>query len=183
MKTKSIILCLFLLLAALPAEAGKVSFGRYFTGGTLRIDCMREGNVGSDTVWVRRWVDRNAPWHGSRTQLIDPFDNGDYRVSVRDAKSGREIYSRGYSNLFREYRNTERGRKVKMRFEETLLVPMPKRAVQIALQRRDAADRLVDATVVTFDCMATRRRRLTLSSWHKATTARCRRRWASTSTV
>ena len=50
MKTKSIILCLFLLLAALPAEAGKVSFGRYFTGGTLRIDCMREGNVGSDTV-------------------------------------------------------------------------------------------------------------------------------------
>ena len=139
------------MLAALPAEAGKVNFKRYFTGGTLRIDCVREGDVKSDTVWVSRWLDRNAPWHGSRTQLIDPFDNGDYRISVRDAKSGNEIYSRGYSNLFREYRNTDRGRKVKMRFEETLLVPMPKRAVQIALQRRDAEDRLVDATVVTFD--------------------------------
>lgn len=151
MRTKSIIFCIFLLLAALPAEAGKVSFSRYFTGGTLRIDCMREGNVSSDSVWVSRWIDRNAPWHGSRTQLIDPFDNGDYRISVRDAKSGKEIYSRGYSNLFREYRNTERGRKVKMRFEETLLVPMPKRAVQIALQRRGADDSMVDATVVTFD--------------------------------
>ena len=151
MKLRTAFLTVILLLAAMPAEASKVSFKKYFTGGTLRIDCVREGNVQSDTVWVSRWVDRNAAWHGSRTQLIDPFDNGDYRVSVRDLHSGQEIYSRGYSNLFREYRNTERGRKVKMRFEETLLVPMPKRAVQIALQRRDAEDRLVDATVVTFD--------------------------------
>lgn len=140
-----------MLLVALPAEAGKVRFGKYFTGGTLRIDCVREGNAQGDTVWVSRWIDRFADWHGSRTQLIDPFDNGDYRISVRDAKSGQEIYSRGYSNLFREYKDTPQGHKVKARFEETLLVPMPKRAVQIALQKRDKDMRLVDATVVTFD--------------------------------
>lgn len=151
MKAKTAFLVMILMVASLPAEAGKVSFNRYFTGGTLRIDCVREGNALSDTVWVSRWLDRNAAWHGSRTQLIDPFDNGDYRVSVRDARSGQEIYSRGYSNLFREYKNTEKGHRVKMRFEETLLVPMPKRAVQIVLQRRDADQRLVDATVVTFD--------------------------------
>ena len=140
-----------LLVAALPAVAGNVSFRKYFTGGTLRIDCIREGNAQEDTVWVSRWLDRNAPWHGSRTQLIDPFGNGDYRISVRDAKSGEEIYSRGYSNLFREYKDTPEGREEKARFEETLLVPMPKRAVRIALQKRDGDMRLVDATVVTFD--------------------------------
>ena len=151
MKAKNILLAVLLLFAVLPAEAAKVSFKKYFTGGTLRLDCLREGNAQGDTVWVSRWLDRNAAWHGSRTQLLDPFDCGDYRVVVRDARSGQEIYSRGYSNLFREYKATEKGRRVKMRFEETLLVPMPKRAVRIALQRRDADQRMVDATVVDFD--------------------------------
>lgn len=151
MKTRNIVVITAMLLVALSAEAGNIRFGKYFTGGTLRIDCVREGDAQSDTVWVSRWVDRYADWHGSRTQLIDPFDNGDYRISVRDAKSGQEIYSRGYSNLFREYKDTPQGRKIKARFEETLLVPMPKRAVRIALQKRDKDMRLVDATVVTFD--------------------------------
>lgn len=133
------------------ASGQSVKFSRYFTGGTLRIDCTREGDAHSDTVWVSRWLDRSADWHGSRTQLIDPFDNGDYRVEMRDAKSGRVIYSRGYSNLFREYKDTPEGRKVKARFEETLLLPMPKRAVKIALQRRDKDMRLVDGTVVDFN--------------------------------
>ena len=141
------------LVFCLPMEAGaqKVKFSKYFTGGTLRIDCSREGDARGDTVWVSRWLDRSAEWHGSRTQLIDPFDNGDYRVEMRDAKSGQVIYSRGYSNLFREYRETPKGRKEKARFEETLLLPMPRRAVKIALQRRDKDMRLVDGTVVEFN--------------------------------
>ena len=133
------------------AGAQNVRFKKYFTGGTLRLDCSREGNVQGDTVWVSRWLDRSAEWHGSREVLVDPFDNGDYRVEMRDAKSGKVIYSKGYSNLFREYRGTAKGRKVKARFEETLLLPMPKRKVLIALQRRDDNMRLVDQTVVPFD--------------------------------
>ena len=73
---RNILIVMALMLATLPVEAGKVSFKKYFTGGTLRIDCVREGNAEGDTVWVSRWVDRYADWHGSRTQLIDPFDNG-----------------------------------------------------------------------------------------------------------
>ena len=40
-----------MLLVALPAEAGKVRFGKYFTGGTLRIDCVKtneDGTPGDD---------------------------------------------------------------------------------------------------------------------------------------
>ena len=133
------------------AGAQNVKFTKYFTGGTLRLDCSREGNAEGDTVWVSRWLDRSADWHGSRTVLIDPFDNGDYRVEMRDAKSGKVLYSKGYSNLFREYKGTAKGKKVKARFEETLLLPMPKRKVNIALQRRDENMKLVDQTVVLFD--------------------------------
>ena len=95
------------------AVAQKVKFNRYFTGGTLRIDCIREGSAEGDTVWVSRWLDRSAYWHGPRNIMLDPFDNGDYRVVMRDAKSGRDIYSRCYSNLFREYKDTPAGRKTK----------------------------------------------------------------------
>ena len=150
MKTKILALMMVLLLAP-NAGAQKVKFNKYFTGGTLRIDCTREGDARGDTVWVERWLDRSAYWHGSRTTMLDPFDNGDYRVVMRDAKSGREIYSRCYSNLFREYCGTERGKRERARFEETHLLPMPKGAVQIALQRRNKGLEFVDQTVVSFD--------------------------------
>ena len=139
-------------VATQSAEAQQVSFGKYFTGGTLRVDCLREGSAQGDTVWVERWVDRMSDWHGSRKELLDPFDNGDYRVEMRDAKTGKTIYSRGYSNLFREYKDTPEGKRgVKKRFEETHLLPMPKKAVYIVLQKRDEGMRLRDASVVLFD--------------------------------
>ena len=144
------ILILLTLLPALTAQSQDVDFGRWFTGGTLRLDCLREGSAQGDTVWVERWIDRQAEWHGSRTQLIDPFDNGDYRVVMHDAATGLELYSRGYSNLFREYKDTPEGKTTVKRFEETLLLPMPRGKVLIALQKRDADMRLADQTVVAF---------------------------------
>lgn len=153
MKTKGIkIFVLCLLLAVGPVAATQnVQFDEWFTGGTLRVDCLREGNAEGDSVWVERFVDRRSPWHGSRTQLLDPFNNGDYRVVVRDAKTGRELYSRGYSNLFREYKDTPEGKTMKARFEETLLLPMPRGKVLIALQKRDGKTmKLVDQSVVEY---------------------------------
>lgn len=145
---KAIWIPLLCLLTA--AQAQTLDFDKNFTGGTLRLDCLREGSALGDTVWVERWVDRMCEWHGSRTQMLDPFDNGDYRVVMRDAKTGRMLYSRGYSNLFREYKDTPEGRTVSRRFEETLLLPMPRGKVQIALQKRDKDMRLQDQTVVDF---------------------------------
>lgn len=142
-----------LLLAAtvMGANGQQGDFDRWFTGGTLRLDCLRRGSAQGDTVWVEHWIDRHAPWHGSRTQLIDPFDNGDYRVVMRDAETGRELYSRGYSNLFREYKDTPEGKTTVKSFEETLLLPMPKGKVTIALQKRDEDMRLIDQTMVMFE--------------------------------
>jgi hypothetical protein len=145
------VLYIVVLLTMTSAAAQGIDFDRWFTGGTLRLDCLREGSSLGDTVWVERWMDRDAPWHGSRTQLLDPFDNGDYRVVMRDAATGRELYSRGYSNLFREYKDTPEGRTVSKRFEETLLLPMPRGKVQIAFQKRDGNMKLHDQTVFSFE--------------------------------
>lgn len=148
---KKICTLIVVLLAAAAVGAQNIDFDNYFTGGTLRLDCLREGSAQGDTVWVEHWIDRNAPWHGSRTQLIDPFDNGDYRLVMRDAATGRELYSRGYSNLFREYKDTPEGKTTVKRFEEVLLLPMPRGKVLIALQKRDRNMKLYDQTVVAFN--------------------------------
>lgn len=126
-------------------------FDDWFDGRTLRLDCLRAGSAEGDTVWVERWVDRGSEWHGSRTRLCDPFDNGSYRVEMRDAATGRLLYSRGYSSLFVEYKDTPEGQSSVARFEETLLLPMPRVAVEIALQKRDTLLQLHDATVLHFD--------------------------------
>ena len=151
MGKKTTILTLGLLLAVAAVSGQEVQFDRWFSGGTLRLDCLREGSAEGDTVWVEHWIDRQSDWFGSRTQLLDPFDNGDYRVVVRDAETGRDLYSRCYDNLFREYKDTPEGKYKKVRFEETLLVPMPKGKVLIAFQKRDKEMRLQDQTVVAFD--------------------------------
>lgn len=154
MKTAGFKIMTFVVLMALDLAgvgAQDVRFADWFTGGTLRMDCLREGSAQGDTVWVVEWMDRVAPWHGSRTQLQDPFNNGDYRVVMRDAATGRELYSRGYSNLFREYKDTPEGKTTVKRFEEVLLLPMPKGKVAIALQKRDKELEFYDQTTVTFD--------------------------------
>ena len=151
MKRLATLLLLLTVLPLVTANAQKINFNRYFTGGTLRIDCLREGSAQGDTVWISRFVDRDAFWHGSRTQMLDPIDNGDYRVVMRDAHSGKPIYSRTYSNLFREYKDTPKGRNTKGTFEETFLMPMPRNTVEIALQRRDSEQNFVDQHVQRFN--------------------------------
>ena len=54
------ILYIVVLLTMTSAAAQGIDFDRWFTGGTLRVDCLREGSARGDTVWVERWYDRQA---------------------------------------------------------------------------------------------------------------------------
>lgn len=130
------------LFAGLSSEAQKVRFSKYFNDETLCVYYYRTGNRQHDTIEIsyfesypRDLFSKNV-WAGSRTQLLDPFDNGDYRVVVRDAKSGRDLYSRGYNTLFREYRDTEAGRDSVAEFQEVVRLPMPKKDVDILFEER-----------------------------------------------
>ncbi|MBQ6068628.1 MAG: peptidase M64 [Bacteroidales bacterium] len=130
---------LFSLLGCLCAggvsQAQNVRFKKCFEDYTLRIDYHRVGNRQHDTVYVVG-VERIKGWAGSLTQLIDPFDNGDYRVVVCDGASGQPLYSRGYNSLFHEYRDTPQGKDSIACFEEVLRLPWPKKRVEICFQKR-----------------------------------------------
>jgi len=138
MKRKIAIVVLFSVLGAGSSLfAQNVKFKKYFEDATLRIDYLRTGNRQHDTIGVQK-CEKIAGWAGSLTQLLDPFDNGDYRILVKDAQSGQELYSRGYNSLFREYRDTPEGQEVVAAFEEVVRVPWPKKTVEICFQERNS---------------------------------------------
>ena len=111
-----------------------VKFKKYFEDATLRIDYWRVGNRQQDTIRMGE-VARLPLWAGSLTQLLDPFDNGVYRVVIRST-DGKELYSRGYNSLFHEYVDTPQGRDSVAEFQEVLRLPMPKKEVDICWQKR-----------------------------------------------
>ena len=137
-KTFAHLLIFCSLLPSVALQAQNVKFSKYFDNATLRIDYHRVGNRQHDTVEVVS-MEKIGLWAGSLTQLLDPFDNGEYRVLVTDARTGRELYSRGYNSLFREYRDTPQGADSVAVFEEVLRVPWPRTTVDVSFQKRDSS--------------------------------------------
>lgn len=159
MKNKFVIFVLLLSVAFSSKVVAQETFERFFVDKTLRIDYFRDGFHDFDTISLHRFVIKEG-WSGSLTQLIDPFDNGVYKVVVKDTKSKKELYSRGYNTLFHEYRDTPEGKKIRVKYEEVVLVPYPREAVDICFMKRDEITlQMVQQAVIHFepkkDCVQT----------------------------
>lgn len=144
------LLLLFALAATSAVGAQNVKFKNYFTDATLRIDYLRVGNRQHDTIRLRS-VEQIPTWAGSLTQLLDPFDNGNYRIVVLDPATGRELYSRGYNTLFQEYRDTPQGADSIASFQEVVRLPWPKKPVDICFQQRGADQHMYTQLRYRFD--------------------------------
>ncbi len=75
-------------------------------------------------------------WAGSRTQPIDATNLGTYFFDVRDAASGRVVYSRGFSSIYAEWETTPEAKKIHRTFHESLRFPWPTQPVQVTLKKR-----------------------------------------------
>ena len=134
MKKSSLILILVLSLGF--AKAQVKTFDQYFVAKTLRINYLHKGNSATDTILFSK-AHSYASWAGTTTQMIDPFIYGANRVELYDSLSNKLIYSRGYSNLFEEWRTTAEGKIKTETFEEVVLVPMPKKTAKVVFKRRE----------------------------------------------
>ena len=113
------------------------SFDEFFRGSTLRIDYHIMGTKGQERVSFDAAYEE-GPWPGSRTNLLDPLNRGQYMVRAYDLASARMIFSRGYSTMFGEWQTTEDALHGVFRtFHETVRMPMPKGPVQVTISQRD----------------------------------------------
>ena len=77
-------------------------------------------------------------WAGNPRNLIDTLNLGGYLVRVFDLRTNRMIYSRGYATLFGEWVTTdEAADEIARTFHESLILPYPRSAVQIRIDRRN----------------------------------------------
>lgn len=134
---RSTLLAAALLVLSVSAGRAADLYTRYFGANTMRVDYYHTGTKGEERFSLDR-VYEEGPWPGSRTQLVDTLNLGEFLVRVYDCATNALIFSRGFSSIFHEWQTTdEAAAGVYRTFEETVRFPYPMRPVQVSISRRD----------------------------------------------
>jgi hypothetical protein len=110
---------------------------------TMRLDYLHSGNAQEEHYAVERVVVEPLPWPGSMAQTIDNTNRGNNLVEVADAKTGKLLYSRGFSTVFAEWRSTEEAAHANRGFQESVRFPRPEQPVKVRILKRDDNNRFV----------------------------------------
>lgn len=111
-------------------------FDKYFTDKVLRFDFMLAGN--SSTVRAYPGAMREEPyWAGSKKNLTDPFNYGNFRYEIFTVPGNILIFSKGFCTLFQEWQTTDEARITEKCFAEVATFPYPKNKVRFVLSVRE----------------------------------------------
>jgi len=114
-----------------------LTFDRYFLDKTMRIDYYHVGDNQEEVVTLDK-VFQQGIWAGPVKNLIDPFLRGRYCAKIYEAGTGQLIFARAFDSLFGEYKTTAEALKgIKRTFQESVLIPFPKKKIIFSLEVRD----------------------------------------------
>jgi hypothetical protein len=130
-------LSLLLFLVVSTSLSQQNFYNRFFTDKTMRVDYFHTGTKGSETISLNN-IYIEGEWPGSKVNLIDTMNYGEYYFRVFDFATSMEIYSRGYSTMFNEWLTTdEAGSGMFRTFHESVRFPYPKEKIQVTVLHRD----------------------------------------------
>ncbi len=136
MKNSKFILILSVLAAMLYSCNNELSFyEQYFTNQRARVNITFIGDFNKQQVTIKEIYKENL-WSGSKNNLIDTLNYGEYRYSIY-SKDGKLIFSKGFNNLFSEWRTVEEAKNTVKEFDESHWIPYPKDAVEFVISHRD----------------------------------------------
>jgi hypothetical protein len=118
---------------------------------TMRLDFYHTGDAKQELFSVDRVVIEPLPWPGDLSKAIDGTNLGKYFFEVRDKKSGRALYSRGFASIYGEWETTDEARSMLRTFSESLRFPAPDAPVEIVLKKRDARNYWRDVWSTSID--------------------------------
>lgn len=111
---------------------------------TMRVDYFHTGDAKQELFSFDRAVIEPLPWPGNPNKGIDDTNLGKYFFEVRDQKTQRVLYSRGFASVYGEWETTDEAQKIKRSFGESFRFPAPDAAVEIFLKKRDAKNNWVE---------------------------------------
>lgn len=131
MKLKFLLLILFL-----PAISySQNDFNKYFLNESMRFDFLLGGNSNEERVYPEQ-IKKEPFWAGSKKNLADLFNYGNYRFRIFDVKSDSLIFSKGFSTLFEEWQSTAEAKEIDKTFYQSAIFPFPKRKIKIEIDSR-----------------------------------------------
>ena len=131
----------FSFVMSLGAAAVPVDFDTYFSDSTLRIDYIFSGNNLTQHIALDQ-MSKTAGWFGRRHNLNCLPLEGNGQLTIVDPESDDTLYRHSFSTLFQEWQETEEARHVEKSFENTFVVPMPIRPVDVIVQLVDTHRRV-----------------------------------------
>lgn len=138
MKNNKILITTILMISNLICSA-QVSFDRYFEESSLRIDFITVGNSQTQSATVHN-LRQEPVWGGPRTNLVEPFGYGEYRLDVFDHESGTLIYRRSFCSLFGEWRTTAQAKEESQAWYNSMSIPFPKERILVDISARNKKD-------------------------------------------
>ena len=137
------LLCLVLLPCLAWAQ-----FDAYFTEASLRMDYCLTGNSKTTTISFKEMI-REPYWSGSKTNLIDSLEFGNYIVKVYEAGTNKLLFSKGYQNLYGEWQTTPEALNLTKSFEESVIVPFPKVPIDLTISYKTWEGELIEGFRMT----------------------------------
>jgi len=104
---------------------------------TMRVDYFHTGDAKHESFSMGQVIIEPLPWPGNISKSIDNTNLGKYFFEVRDEKTGRVLYSRGFASVYGEWETTDEANKLTRTFSESFRFPAPDAPVQIVLSKRD----------------------------------------------
>ena len=129
------LLVLFFTLLATISVYSQVVYDTYFNSETMRYDFLFGGNINEEKVFFQE-IKKEGKWAGSRKNLVDVMNYGNFRYRIFDEKSDSLLFSRGFSTLFDEWQTTAEAKETDRTFYQSVRFPFPKQNVRLEIDAR-----------------------------------------------
>lgn len=132
------------------ASAWAQDFDSYFENRTLRVDYTFAGDSKHQQIYVNELL-QFPEWAGRRHHLsqLPLAGNGD--ITMTDKATGDTLYRTSFSTLFQEWQGQEEATKLHKAFENTFLLPYPKKAVNVTVNLKDITHKVTSTLTHTVD--------------------------------
>lgn len=127
---------LFLLCLIAVSSTRAQVFADHFADKTLRVDYIFNGNASGQAICLDG-LSALPTWAGRKHHLAELPLQGNGQIIMRNAASGKTIYTTSFSSLFQEWLETDEARNVTKGFENTFLLPYPFQPVEIEITLLD----------------------------------------------
>jgi len=117
----------------------------------MRVDYYHSGNAEREMFSLDRVVIEPLSWPGDLSQAIDNSNLGKYFFEVREQKTRKVLYSRGFASVYGEWETTDEAKNVNRTFQESFRFPAPTTPVEIVLKKRDPKNVFVDIWTTNID--------------------------------